>query len=73
MGTRPGMADFMLLHPSNGVCFLELKRWPNKLTKDQLIFRDAVMAAGAKFEVAYSFGEAEAQLRAWGCLRPEAR
>ena len=71
MGVRRGAADFMLLSPGPaGVCFLELKRPPNKLTKDQEDFRDAALAAGAQFEVAYSFDEAIALLSSWGVLRP---
>jgi hypothetical protein len=68
MLVRPGMADFMLLGPGM-ICFLELKRPPNKPTEAQIEFSIAAARAGACYDVAYSYEEAERILRSWGCIR----
>jgi hypothetical protein len=68
MGTKPGMSDFLLLGP-NSVCFLEIKRPPNKPTIQQQIFAAAAFKAGADYRVAYSYAEAEEILRNWGAIR----
>ena len=68
MGTKPGMADFMLLGPP-GVHFLELKRPPNRPTEAQLLFGKMAFCANARYRVAYSYAEAEEILRNWGAIR----
>jgi len=68
MGTKPGMADFMLLGPGM-TCFLELKRKPNKLTEAQKLFGVRALGAGDHYAVAYSYAEAEVILRGWGAIR----
>jgi hypothetical protein len=64
----PGMSDFMLLGPGK-VCFLEIKRKPNKLTPAQMLFGKMALSAGAGYGVAYSYEEAQLILFEWGCLK----
>jgi hypothetical protein len=68
MLVQPGMADFMLLGPDM-ICFLELKRPPNKPTEAQITFSIRACNAGACYAVAYSYKEAEEILRGWGAIR----
>jgi hypothetical protein len=68
MYTQPGMADFVLLGPGC-VCWLELKRPPNKPTEAQVAFGKAAILALSRYEVAYSYADAERILKAWGAVR----
>jgi hypothetical protein len=73
MGTRPGAPDFLFLGPG-GVRFLELKRQGSgRLSDAQLDFAGLCHDYGVPHAVVHNFREAEAQLREWDVLRPEAR
>jgi hypothetical protein len=72
-GVKPGVPDFMFLS-ARGVAFLELKRGRmGSLSAAQALFGSLMLEYGVPYAVAYSFNEAEAQLRNWHVLRPEAR
>jgi hypothetical protein len=73
MGLKPGIPDFLFIAPNGTHHWLELKRGYAKLTEPQSDFRDMCIAQRIPHAVARSFAEAEAQLRDWGVLRPEAR
>lgn len=71
MGVRPGIPDLLFIAPDGSTRWLELKRGrAGRLSPAQLEFQALCVARGIPHAVARSFTEAEAQLRAWGCLRP---
>jgi hypothetical protein len=69
MGLVPGIPDFLLYGPDGQEYWLELKRGPAPLSDAQLAFIGEMTKRGVPVEVARSYREAEAQLRAWGALR----
>lgn len=69
MGLKPGLPDFLFLS-RNGPAFLELKRGGiGRLSPAQALFGSLMLEFGVPYEVARSYDEAEAQLRAWNVLR----
>jgi hypothetical protein len=73
MGHRPGMPDFLLIDRDGCHYYLELKRGNASLNPAQIAFMEMCRKRDIPHAVARSFAEAEAQLRLWGVLRPEAR
>ncbi len=71
-GVVAGVADLFLAVPQtnwlkaeyNGL-FVELKLKPNKATKEQLKFRDAVKKQGYQWEIVYTFDEFEEIINNW--------
>jgi hypothetical protein len=70
-GLKPGLPDFIIVGPSTtcGFHFLELKKYPNKLTPEQKIVADVIVSAQGKYAVAYGFDAAVAVLKGWGAVR----
>lgn len=66
MGLRKGVADLCLVLPGGGAGFLELKSKTGSLSKDQRDFRDAVVAAGARYAQCRTLDDVQAALTAWG-------
>jgi len=73
MGLKAGIPDFLLIDADGCHYWLELKRGKASLRPEQLAFANMCHQRDVPHAVARSFAEAEAQLRAWGVLRPEAR
>jgi hypothetical protein len=69
MGLRPGISDFLFYDPDGQERWLELKRGPAPLSDGQLDFIGEMTKRNVTIEVARSYREAEAQLKAWGALR----
>lgn len=74
MGLKPGLPDFMFVDVTGRHFYLELKRGGlGKLSLGQMLFGSLMVERGVPYAVARSFAEAEAVLREWGVLKPEAR
>lgn len=70
MGVRPGVADLLFVMPPTATLYaLELKAPKKKPRESQLQFKDAVLAAGGKYEYADSFDAAIAILRGWKVIK----
>jgi hypothetical protein len=69
MGTVAGWPDFIFMHLSGRVCFLEMKRRGNRLTDEQEELAEFLRAAGHSFEVADGFRDAIEILKGWGVVR----
>ena len=73
-GVKPGWPDIQLVSPLGQFHGIELKRGKTGvLTDEQIAFQDHCLTFGWPYEVARSFGEAEAILRSWGALRGAAQ
>jgi VRR-NUC domain len=73
MGLRPGMGDFLFIAPQGQHLWMELKRaGRGRLSDAQLEFAEMCRGRGVPHAVVHGFREAEAQLREWGVLKPEA-
>jgi hypothetical protein len=68
MGKYPGVSDYIFGNGEGMYC-LEMKTKTGVLTDNQKAFRSWCELKGAKYVVAKSFEEAEAQLREWGILK----
>lgn len=70
MGTKPGVADFLLVAPPAGQLHaLELKRKGERPNDEQAAFLDAVRAAGGMAAWVDNFDDAVRVLRDWGAVR----
>ena len=69
MGLKRGWPDFILISPAGTTYWLELKRGPARLTRDQEAFAATMQARGVPWAVARSTEEAIRVLRLWGALR----
>lgn len=66
MGVLPGAPDLCFVLPDGRFGAIELKVGKNRLTTDQLLFREACNRASAPYAVCRSLDEVEATLRDWG-------
>jgi hypothetical protein len=69
-GVVAGVADIALVIGGRAF-FLEFKVGRDRLSPEQLAFREAAVAAGAVYEVARSPERARDILNSWGALRPD--
>lgn len=69
MGVRPGVSDFILIHPVGGrVHALELKREGEKPTAVQIEFMNDVKLAGGVADWVDTYKAAVEVLKGWGAL-----
>jgi hypothetical protein len=67
MGLRPGVADLVIV--KNGlVYFLELKSNKGQISDSQAVFGLNCRRVGARYNVAYSFEQAQKILQDWGII-----
>lgn len=69
MGVLPGVVDFIISTPTDGMFFLEVKSPTGRLSKEQADFLDAMIRHGHKTAVVNSFDKAVAVLNTWGALK----
>jgi hypothetical protein len=70
MGTLPGVSDLIFVFPEAApLLCLELKARGRKLTNDQKVFRDLMVAAGHIYEWADNLDEAMRILRQYNVVR----
>jgi len=68
MGVRAGASDLLIQAPGLPDLWLELKRKPNKPTKDQLAFLEIQSKMGKSTAVAYDLWEAVRVFCEWKCF-----
>jgi hypothetical protein len=64
MGLRSGVADIVIVKAGRAY-FLEMKRPGEGQSEKQILFEDDAWRAGAPYEVAHSFEEAQKIIRDW--------
>jgi hypothetical protein len=73
LGLKPGLGDYLFIGPAGEHHWLEVKRVKlGRLSSAQLEFAEMCRGRGIPHAVVHGFREAEAQLREWGVLKPEA-
>jgi hypothetical protein len=73
LGLKRGLPDYLLISPAGVHYWLELKRVRlGMVSDDQLQFAGMCQARAIPHAICRGFKEAEAQLREWDVLRPDA-
>lgn len=72
MGMLPGASDLVIGVPGQMPLFLELKAKGEKPRLNQLLFGDAVVRAGYRYEVADDIKTVLRIIRDYGAIRPDA-
>jgi hypothetical protein len=68
-GLQSGWADLILIAPTGGAHFLELKRIGETLSEPQQAFQLHCIRYGIPYAVAFTLDDALAALSSWNCLR----
>jgi hypothetical protein len=72
-GVKRGTPDIFICLPAGKVAWLEMKAEKGRLSPDQILFRDRVLALGHLWGMASSVDEALEHLTAWDALKPAYR